>query len=68
MEIDISEYSSKELTRKSHNFELEKDENIHVRIDYKVSGLGSGSCGPELLEQYRMNDKSVYFEFSLLLK
>ncbi|MDY3030637.1 MAG: glycoside hydrolase family 2 TIM barrel-domain containing protein [Clostridia bacterium] len=68
MEINISEYSSKELTRKSHNFELEKDENIHVRIDYKVSGLGSGSCGPELLEQYRMNDKSVYFEFSLLLK
>ena len=67
-EINISEYNAKELERKAHNFELEKDGTIHARIDYKVSGLGSGSCGPQLSEQYRMNDARVHFEFSVLLK
>ena len=67
MEINVSEYTSKELTSKLHNFELEKSRDVNVRIDYKVSGLGSGSCGPQLSEQYRMNDGKVKFDFSLLL-
>ena len=68
MEINVSEYSAKELEKKAHNFELEKDGATHVRIDYKVSGLGSGSCGPQLMEQYMMNDKNVHFEFSIVKK
>ena len=67
-EINISEYNAKELERKAHNFELEKDGTIHARIDYKVSGLGSGSCGPQLSERYKMNDAKVHFELSVLLK
>lgn len=67
-EINISEYSAKELERKAHNFELEKDGTVHARIDYKVSGLGSGSCGPQLAECYKMNDEKVHFEFSVILK
>lgn len=68
MEINISEYSAEELERKAHNFELEKDGAVHARIDCKVSGIGSGSCGPQLAEQYRVNDEKVHFEFSVLLK
>ena len=68
MEIHVSEYSSTELTRKKHNFELEKDKNVNVRIDYKVSGVGSNSCGPDLLKQYRTDDKKVHFEFTVMKK
>ena len=68
MEINVSEYSSTELTRKKHNFELEKDKNVNVRIDYKVSGVGSNSCGPDLLKQYRTDDKKVHFEFTVMKK
>lgn len=68
MEINVSEYSAKELTKKAHNFELVKDGTTHVRIDYKVSGIGSASCGTTLCEQYKMNDKNVHFEFSILKK
>ena len=67
-EINVSEYSAKELERKAHNFELEKDGLVHVRIDYKVSGIGSNSCGPELCECYRMNDSNVHFELSIFGK
>ena len=63
--LNVSEYTSEELTKKAHNFELVKDEYTNVRIDYKVSGIGSASCGPEIYEQYRMNDEKVHLEFSI---
>lgn len=66
MEINISEYTAEELSKKAHNFELEKSDNVNVRLDYKVSGVGSASCGPALLEQYRSDDETVAFKFSFL--
>jgi beta-galactosidase len=63
-ECNVSQYTTKELETKQHNFELEADGLNHVRVDYKVSGIGSGSCGPQLREQYRLQDETVKFEFS----
>ena len=63
--LNVSEYTAEELTKKAHNFELVKDEYTNVRIDYKVSGIGSASCGPEIYERYRMNDEKVHLEFSV---
>ena len=63
---NVSEYTAKELTEKAHNFELVKDEYTNVRIDYKVSGTGSASCGPQMLDKYKMNDGKVHFAFSIL--
>ncbi|MBE6582370.1 MAG: glycoside hydrolase family 2 [Ruminococcaceae bacterium] len=63
MECNVSEYSTQELSTKWHNFELEKNGYANVRIDYKVSGIGSNSCGPELFEQYRLNDEKISFRF-----
>lgn len=63
---NVSEYTGKELTEKAHGFELVKDEYTNVRIDYKVSGIGSASCGPELMDKYRMNDGHVHFAFSIV--
>lgn len=65
---NISEYTTEELAVKAHNYELVKDEFTNVRIDYKVSGIGSASCGPELSEQYKMNDETVYFNFFIMKK
>ncbi len=64
-EFNVSEYSKEELERKKHNFELATDEFTNVRIDYKVSGIGSGSCGPQLLEKYQLNDKNIIFNFTI---
>ncbi len=63
--FQATDYTALELTEKAHSFELEKDTFTNVRIDYKVSGIGSESCGPELREQYRVNDAHVRFVFSI---
>ena len=64
-EINVSQYSTEELFRKAHAAELVKDGKTHVRVDYKDSGIGSGSCGPELMEEYRLNDAEMHFEVTL---
>lgn len=63
MEINVSRYSAKALMDAKHQDELKKDEYITVRIDYKNSGVGSNSCGPELLEKYRLSEKYITFSF-----
>ena len=45
--------------------ELEKNGVVNVRIDYKDSGVGSNSCGPDLLEKYRLDEKEIQFGFSV---
>ena len=64
-EINVSQYSTKELFRKAHAAELRKDGKTHVRVDYKDSGIGSGSCGPQLMEKYQLNEKQIHFEIVL---
>ena len=57
--FQASVYSVEELDRKAHNFELEPSDGIYAAIDYKQSGIGSNSCGPELLEKYRLREKNI---------
>ena len=57
-EANVSHYSAMQLMRARHIDELKKEDTI-IRIDYKKSGVGSNSCGPELLEKYRLNDSKV---------
>ncbi len=65
MEINVSRYTAKTLMDAGHQDELVKSDFVNVRIDYKNSGLGSHSCGPELAEKYRLNEKKIHFEFSI---
>ncbi|MCR4719917.1 MAG: DUF4981 domain-containing protein [Firmicutes bacterium] len=65
-EFNISEYTSDELTRATHINELVKSNRTNVRVDYMVSGIGSNSCGPQLLEKYRL--KKGKFSFSFYIK
>lgn len=66
-ECNVSKYSTKDLTDAMHIDELHADGLTHVRIDYKNSGLGSNSCGPELMEQYRLYGDDIKFKFSIKL-
>ena len=65
MEIQVSEYTAHDLYKATHTDELKKDGKIHVRIDYKNSGVGSNSCGPALPEKYRLDEKTIEFGFSV---
>ena len=63
MEINVSHYTSKMLMGARHQDELKKSQYTNIRIDYKNSGVGSNSCGSELLERYRLCEKEIVFEF-----
>ena len=65
MEINVSEYTTAALEKAEHTDELVKDGRIHLRTDYKVSGIGSNSCGPALNERYRLSEKDIKFNFSI---
>lgn len=65
-EFNVSEYTSEALTKATHINELVKNKRTNVRVDYKVSGLGSNSCGARLMEKYWL--KRGKFEFSFFIK
>lgn len=65
-EFNVSEYTSEALTKAMHTDEILKNDCTNIRIDYKVSGIGSGSCGPHLIEKYRFNEKEFKFSFYIL--
>ena len=62
-ECNVSQYDAKALFNTRHVAELLKDGMTHVRIDYKDSGIGSNSCGPVLMEKYRLDEKQIHFRF-----
>lgn len=63
--FNASRYTQEELTAKKHNYEIHKSPYSVLCIDYRMSGVGSNSCGPELLPQYRMDETSFTFNFTL---
>lgn len=63
--FNTSHYTQEELTKKQHNFELEESDYTVLCIDYTQSGVGSNSCGPELLEKYRLDNGEFTFNCSL---
>ena len=65
-EFNVSQYTSEALTTAMHTDELKKNGKTNLRIDYKVSGIGSQSCGPELREEYRLKPED--FEFTFFIK
>ena len=64
--FNASHYTQEELGTKAHNYELEESPYTVLCLDYMNSGIGSNSCGPELLEAYRLKDTQFTFEFTLM--
>lgn len=64
-ECAVSKYSTAALHKAEHIDELVADGKTHVRVDYKVSGIGSHSCGPELLPQYRLSERHIDYRLCI---
>ena len=63
--LSVSHHSPKNLTETKHDYELVPERETTVIIDYRNAGIGSNSCGPELLEEYRISEKNISFTFSI---
>jgi len=61
--FNASHYTPADLMAARHTYDLVRREETTVHLDYKVSGVGSRSCGPELMKQYRLDEKEFACEF-----
>lgn len=65
MDINVSSFSAMQLYKANHTDEIGKSEATYVHIDYRNSGLGSASCGPNIIEKYALTEKKIKFEYDL---
>lgn len=64
--FNASYYTQEELEEKTHNYELTESDSVVFCVDYALNGIGSNSCGPVILEQYRFDDVLFRFQFTLI--
>lgn len=64
--FQAARYTQEEMTNKAHNYELEPCPDTVLCLDWRQSGVGSNSCGPELKKEYRVDQDQ--FVFSIHLK
>ena len=50
----VNPYTTEQLKKTPHNFELCENDFVNVCIDLAMRGVGSNSCGPELDEKYEI--------------
>ena len=67
--LNVSPYTQEELAEKSPQLGAGASAGRRcLCLDYKMSGVGSNSCGPELLPQYRLEEESFDFGFTLTVE
>ena len=64
--FNASYYTQEELEKKTHNYELIESDSVVFCVDYALNGIGSNSCGPVVLNQYRFDDVLFRFQFTLI--
>lgn len=64
--FNASYYTQEELEEKTHNYELTESDSVVFCVDYALNGIGSNSCGPVVLEQYRFDDVLFRFQFTMI--
>uniref|UniRef100_UPI0040287943 beta-galactosidase small subunit n=1 Tax=Eshraghiella crossota TaxID=45851 RepID=UPI0040287943 len=64
--FNASYYTQEELEKKTHNYELAESDSVVLCVDYALNGIGSNSCGPVVLDQYRFDDVLFRFQFTLV--
>ena len=63
--FNAQKYTEEELTGKKHNYELVPSESNVLCIDYAMRGIGSNSCGPELMDKYSNEEENFIFRFAI---
>lgn len=65
MECSVSHFTADDLYRALHTHELHPRRETIVNLDYRHRGLGTGSCGPDTLPQYRLPAGTYRFDYRI---
>ena len=63
--FNASYYTAGELERAAHNYELVPSGSLEIHLDYRMSGIGSGSCGPQLMPKYQLSERHIDWDILL---
>ena len=55
MEFSVSRFSEEQLYRARHTNELTPESVIYLHCDLRQRGVGTGSCGPDTLDAYKIH-------------
>ncbi|UCC63636.1 MAG: DUF3883 domain-containing protein [Anaerolineae bacterium] len=61
LSVSAHHYTTGDLTKAAHTYELKRREDITLNLDYRQLGLGSASCGPGRLEKYQLKPVEVRY-------
>jgi beta-galactosidase len=67
IEFSASHFLTNDLYSAKHTFELTPRQEIRLNLDTAMRGLGTASCGPDTLDQYRLLKHNYEFTYSLEL-
>ncbi len=66
-EFSASHFTASDLFAAKHTFDLKPRPEVILNLDHAHRGLGTGSCGPDTLEQYRLLAREYRFTYTLKL-
>ena len=67
MEFSASHYTAHDLTGAAHTYDLKPRPEVVLSLDYRQCGLGTASCGPGVLDQYRIKPGIYHWSYQLRL-
>ncbi|NJD58325.1 MAG: DUF4981 domain-containing protein [Anaerolineae bacterium] len=65
LEFNASHLTDHDLYSAHHTVDLQPNPEIYLNIDAAMRGLGTASCGPDTLDQYRLLKPRYSFSFSM---
>ncbi len=64
--FNASRTTQEELATCRHDVDLRPRDETVLCIDHAQAGIGSNSCGPSLIERYRVDDDEYHLDFTFI--
>jgi beta-galactosidase len=65
VELTVRRWSSEDLDAARHQADLRPRDRVFVNADLAQHGVGTGACGPAVLEPYRLEARPATYAFAL---
>jgi beta-galactosidase len=65
LEVSAHYFTTQDLTVAKHTCDLKKRDFVTLHLDYRQTGLGGASCGPDTLPQYQLKPERTRFSIRL---
>jgi beta-galactosidase len=65
MEFTASHFTAHELFAAHHTYDLKPRPEVILSLDYHQRGLGTGSCGPDTLDPYKIRPGKYLFRYRI---